>query len=258
MDLGHTEFRKRNWNDAVNLYSRALCFAVPGTLYEGMAHGNRALCFYHLAKYDMAIIDFDFAMRKKCPEQFLAYVYRVRAKCQKLIKKRSDTKQIPKLGIPADKKFPCMANLLEIIRNKNFGRCVVAKRDIEIGTTVFVAEHFASAITSNNQVYCLTCQNTESNLIPCEHCSDVMFCNEDCANWDNLHKMECCTCYHQIDDITIKFIIQTVLVAIEIFATVENLMKFVEEVTADEGFDKIPKSSCDSTSKYGIFLKVFI
>lgn len=145
---------------------------------------------------------------------------------------------------------------MEIKRNKDFGRCVFAKRDIEIGQTVLVAEHFASAITSEKQAYCLTCEKTEMNFIPCKNCSYVCFCDEDCANYDNLHKMECQTCYHQIEDVNLKFIVQTILVAIDIFPDIESLIAFVEETISDKGCDKIPKTSCDPPSKYGIFLKL--
>ena len=119
-----------------------------------------------------------------------------------------------------------------------------------------MAESFASAISTENQAYCLTCQKMEMNFIPCKHCSDVMFCDEDCANYDNLHKMECQTIYHRINDVNLKFVIQTIFVAIDIFPNVESLIAFVKEATSDKGCDKIPKTSCDAPSKYGIFLKL--
>lgn len=34
MQVGHAEFNSRNWNDALNMYSQALCFAEPGTMIE--------------------------------------------------------------------------------------------------------------------------------------------------------------------------------------------------------------------------------
>lgn len=199
MEFGHAEFRNHNWSNALSLYSWALCFAEPGTLYEGLAHGNRALCFLQMEMYQKAMVDFDLAMQKKCPDQFIANVQASRAQCQKLLKKQTQWKhRTPKLRIPADKKFPCMINLLELKRNKDFGRCVVAKRDIEIGTYVFVAENFSSCVLSDKQAYCLSCHKTEMNFIPCKHCSDVMFCNEDCASWDSIHKWECQSAYHQV------------------------------------------------------------
>lgn len=255
MEYGHSEFRNHNWSEALNLYTWALCFAEPGTLYEGLAHGNRALCFTQMGMHQKAMVDFDFAMIKKCPDQFIANVQASRAQCEKLLKKPTHGKtRTPKLRIPSDKKFPCMVNLLELNRNKDYGRCVVAKRDIEVGTYVFIAENFASAVTSDKQAYCLSCHKSEMNFIPCKHCSVVMFCNEDCASWDSIHKWECRSSYHQIEDIGVKFVVQTILVALDMFSDVEELMKFVESVIVDKGCDKIPKSSSDPTSKYGIFL----
>ncbi|XP_031619164.1 SET and MYND domain-containing protein 4-like isoform X2 [Contarinia nasturtii] len=256
IEFGHDEYRSRNWNDALNFFSQALGYAEPNTMYEGLAHGNRALCFFQMGIYQKAVIDFEFAMDKNCPEQFLIDVQSTRAECQKLAKKHTQPKvRMPKLHLP-DKKFPCMSNNLEIKRNNDFGRCIFAKRDIDVGQTVFVAENFASVITTDNQVYCLACHKIEMNFIGCKNCANVMFCNDDCMNWYNLHKMECRTCYHQIEDCHVKFIIQTLLVAIDIFPNIDSLIKFVEETISDQGCDKIPKTSCDATSKYGIFLKL--
>lgn len=257
LQYGHTEFSNRNWIEALNYYSRALCFAECGTFYEGLAHGNRGLCFFQLGMYQKALIDFDFAARKKCPEQFMADIQGSRVKCQKIDKNSDQIKlSIPKMKMAADKKFPCLANALEIKGNKEFGRCIVAKKDIDIGQTVCVSEAFASAVLAEKQAYCYTCQKIEMNFIPCSCCSDVMFCDEDCANWNSIHKMDCRTCYHQINDIGVKFITQSILVAIEIFPNIESMIEMVETVTSDKGCDKIPKSSNDSISKYGIFLKL--
>lgn len=76
-----------------------------------------------------------------------------------------------------------------------------------------------------------------------------MFCSEDCASYNSAHKMECQTSYHRIDDINIKFIIQTILVAIEVFPDVDDLMKFVLRCTAERGCDQIPKPAKDSRAR---------
>lgn len=111
MQLGHTKFQGHNWAEAMNIYSAALCFAEQGTLFEGLAYGNRALCFFQLGMYQKALNDFDSATQKYCPEQFLADVQSSRAECQKLAKKHTQPKvSVPKLRVSADKKLPCMAN----------------------------------------------------------------------------------------------------------------------------------------------------
>lgn len=267
MQFGHTAFAARNWCDAANAYSRALCFAKPGTIYEGLAHGNRGLSYFQLGLYHNALVDFELAAKKMCPDQFLNDIHDLRAECQKLASKKQHRKRAraPKMKLPADKQFPCMANVLEIKGNKDYGRCVIAKKDIEVGQTLFVAEVFASVIVNDEQQrqqpqnwhsYCYTCQRTEMNFIPCVKCSDVMFCSDDCASYNSAHKVECQTSYHHIDDIGIKFIIQSILVAIEIFPNVDQLIKFVESCTADRGCDVIPKSAKDSRARYGIILKL--
>lgn len=258
MHHGHAEFSNHNWSGALNFYSRALCFAKVGSIFEGIAYGNRGTCFFQMGMFRKALKDFDSATNTNCPDQFLAQIQGYRIECQKLAKQRNQhSKRTPKMKLPVDKKIPCMANVLEIKGNKEFGRYIAAKKDIDIGQTLFVSEIFASAVTTDTQAYCLTCHRTEMNFIPCIDCSNVMFCDEDCANWNTIHKTECQTSYHQIDDISVKLVIQTILVAIELFPSgYQDMVKFVERVTSDAGHDKIPKCTTDSQSKYGIFLKL--
>lgn len=111
IQLGHTKFQVHNFEEALNIYSAALCFAEQGTLFEGLAYGNRAHCFFQLGMYQKALNDFDSAAQKYCPEQFLANVQSSRVECQKLAKKHTESKRrLPKLRVSADKKLPCMAN----------------------------------------------------------------------------------------------------------------------------------------------------
>lgn len=111
IQLGHTKFQGHNFEEALNIYSAALCFAEQGTMFEGLAYGNRALCFFQLRMYQKALNDFDSATQKYCPEQFLADVQSSRVECQKLAKKHTEPKKsVPKLRVQADKKLPCMAN----------------------------------------------------------------------------------------------------------------------------------------------------
>lgn len=255
LENGHSEYRKQNWRDALDMYNRALCFAEKDSPFEGLAYGNRAQCFFQLGMYKKAMIDCDFALKKNCPSQFVPSIEKARIDFAQLAEKQKGPKRrTPKVSLPVDKRLPCMANVLEIKRNKQFGRFVVAKRDIGVGQTVMVAEPFASATVTDKQSYCLSCQKYDVNLIPCPNCSDIMFCDEDCASWNNVHKIECGSAFHQLEDTGLKLIIQTVLIAVELFPNIEELMKFVEDTMRNGGADKIAKTSNDQLSQYTNFL----
>lgn len=258
MQSGNTAYNDRDWNKALDAYNQALCFAEPDSIYEGLAYGNRGKCFYQLGFYHNALDDFKFSVQKKCPDEFLNDTHRLRAQCKKEAKNRYRVKtMVPKMKLPPNEQFPCMANVLDIKYINGYGRCVVANADIDVGQTIVVAETFASVTMADNQAHCYTCHCIEQkNFIPCPNCSDVMFCSENCANNNRIHKMECQTSYHRIDDIDVKFIMQTVLVAIEMFPSVDDLMKFVESCLKDRDLDEVPASANDSTSKYGLFLKL--
>lgn len=95
VQFGHAEYSARNWHGEASVYSRALCFAKPGTTYEGLAHGNRGLCYFQLGLYHNALIDFESAAQKMCPDQFLEDIYDLRVECQKLASKNNiETKSV--------------------------------------------------------------------------------------------------------------------------------------------------------------------
>lgn len=80
-----------------------------------------------------------------------------------------------------------------------------------------------------------------------------MFCCGSCSERKNIHQLECCSVVHMIRDTTLKLSIHTVLMAIEMFVSVEKLMKFVERTLNEPN---VPKLAKDSMSRYGIFLKL--
>lgn len=257
---GNTAYSDRKWDEAFSAYNQALCFAEPGTTCKGLAYGNRARCFYQLKLYRNGFTDFRLAAQKKCPDKFLNDTRNLRAHCKKQAAHQHKVKRIvPKMTFPANTQFPCMANVLDIKNIRGYGRSVIANANIAVGETIFLAETFASVTMPHNQAYCYTChRNDHMNFIPCPNCSDVMFCDENCAANNGIHEMECQTPYHRIYDIELKFIIHTVLVAIEIFPSVDDLMEFVVSCIMDRDYNEIPESANDASSKYGIFLKLLL
>lgn len=258
MHFGDTAYNANNWNEALGIYNQALCFAEPESICEGLAYGNRGKCFYQLRYYHNALADFKLAILKMCPDQFLNDTHDLRANCKEQAKNRYKVKlTVPKMKLPVNTQFPCMANVLDIKYINGYGRCVIANADIGVGQTIFVAETFASVTMSDNQAHCYTCHRTDHlNFIPCPNCSDVMFCSENCANNNAIHKLDCQTIYHRIDNVDVRFVIHTVLVAIEMFPNVDDLMEFVESCTVNRNCDEVPESANDSPSKYGVFLKL--
>lgn len=138
----------------------------------------------------------------------------------------------PQLSFEADVKFPPMAHVLEITESNEFGRHIIAKENIDVGQMIMVAEPFATVVSSlaDIQAYCQTCQKTDATFISCEKCKIAIFCSQECRNQNKTHKLECNSDFHAIESQHAKLAAQMVLVAINTFASVNDLIQFFENV----------------------------
>ncbi|XP_055295210.1 SET and MYND domain-containing protein 4-like [Sitodiplosis mosellana] len=251
---GDDFFRDENWSEAMDSCNKSLRFADESENVS-IVYFNRSSCFFNMKMYEKALVDAERVMSSNAPTHLIPKLDQCKQRCRERVDNiKQPPEWVPTLSYEANENHPCLANVIDIKYNREFGRHLVATANIPIGRTVLVTKSFATIVTAEKQAYCHTCQKIKMNFIPCKNCSDVMFCDEDCANKDNLHKMECQTCYHQIDDTRLKLVVQTILVAIDMLPNIESLITFVDEVTRDKGCDTIPKTSCDAPSKYGIFL----
>ncbi|XP_057323034.1 SET and MYND domain-containing protein 4-like [Microplitis mediator] len=78
--------------------------------------------------------------------------------------------------------------------NKEFGRHVVATRDIKAGETLMVARSYVSVIKREKIIkFCWYCLQRTWASIPCNECVNVVFCNEECRDkaWQEFHDIEC-------------------------------------------------------------------
>ncbi|XP_059485308.1 SET and MYND domain-containing protein 4-like [Neocloeon triangulifer] len=105
------------------------------------------------------------------------------------------TSKVPPLSYGVSDTVPCLSSAVAIAYNVQLGRHLVAKRDLEIGDVVIVEEAFVKAIDPSCTIsFCSYCCNIIQASIPCDHCKNVQYCNEDCKanDWDAIHKI-CCS-----------------------------------------------------------------
>lgn len=252
---GHDRLLELNYHGALEKYNQSLRFAEIGTESEKVAYEYRAECFVKLESHTKALFDIELALKLKPSIRSQMKLQTLRAKCQKILisTPAGPDAYLPKLTFPADKDFPCIADILEIHENKEFGRHVVATSDIEVGNVVMVNSIFAFGTVSDTQTCCSVCNKMEKNFIACASCPNAMFCGGPCSNRTAIHRFECKSIFHALGDASLKLPIQTLLMAIEMFPQINDLINFVEKCIADKCF---PKSARDATARYGIFLKL--
>lgn len=133
---GNRKFAQNDIDGAMELYNQSICFAENGSEHLGLAYANRSSCFLRLQMYDRCVVDIQMAKAANYPKRLMAKLDDRHGEC---LKRKSTDVAItiatpePRLSYDADKKLPCMANVLAIEKNGQFGRLIRANRDIEIG-----------------------------------------------------------------------------------------------------------------------------
>lgn len=251
---GHRKCMNGNLTGALVNYNQSLCFAEAESVYEGLAYAHRAKCFVQMKRYRKALTDIRLASKWSHSKRVTLQLKMLKKKCEESLKLGLQIEQpMPKMDFKPDANFMCMANVLEIRNNAEFGRHIVAKTDIDAGKIILVTEVFASSTLSENQICCRNCNKAEQNLMPCKNCVNTMFCCGTCSERKGVHELECCSFFHVIGDTSLKLPMQTILMAIEMFPSINDLIKFVACIVNE---NKLPKSAKDLKSRYGLFLKL--
>ncbi len=253
-NAGNEKFREEKWEEAMSYYNWSLCFAENGSENVALAIANRSACFFNMKMYDKVLVDIELAKKSNVPERLHVKLDQRKRDSENMKKMQSrQFEWTPKLSYPANKNWPCVADVVEIKRNDVFGRHMIAKCDIPAGKIILLEEYFMM-IKSNNEPSCYSCFRNKANFIACEKCSVAMFCSTKCMEQNSIHRSECGTFFHTLD-IEDKLQIKIILLAIEMFGNVEKLMKFIEEILAEDPL-QLPGSLHDAKSNYRFFLKL--
>lgn len=252
---GNIYFKQKQWVEAMEFYNQSLYFAETDTDNVSFAFANRASCFLNMKEYKKCLNDIDLAVKAKYPENLMPKLMKRKDDCLKFMKKFTVAAPFdPKLSMKASEQFPCMADVLEIQRNDEFGRHIVAKADIDVGQTILVEENFVSVAAGFDCVYCFECLQTKQNFIPCAVCSDALFCNADCQNRSEIHKVSCGATVHRMPN-NVRYIARSILVALKSFANADEMMNFVAKILSERA-TQIPTAANDVRSKYALFLSL--
>lgn len=197
---GNELFQAKNWTDAIEAYNKSIRFAINGSENLGLAYANRSACFLHLKLYDKCLANIELARKANYAQKLVHKLDEREAACLKLIEDadEANVKVTPELSFAPNKKFPGLANILEIRSNDEFGKHIVTKRDIDVGKIVMLENAFGFGADINVLTVCKTCAKQNMNFIPCANCADVMFCGQPCMESNNIHKMVCGALYNRV------------------------------------------------------------
>lgn len=256
---GNKEFAKKNWSEAIRLYNQSLCFAEILTENVALAIANRSACCFNCGKYKECLVDIELATKDESfPQRLMAKLEKRKNDCLKRIQNGEQFERLePKLDFEPNEKYPSMANVLDIKRDDTFGRYITAKEDIGVGKAVLIEKSYLCSASFYKEMRCNICSRSDTNLIACNQCTDVLFCVDECEN-QYLHKLECCVRSDSDDIVNVQFMqtVRSILIAVNTIPNAENLIEFVERTIAEDPMIIPECEPSDALSKYRVFLEL--
>lgn len=250
-----------NFSDGMELCTKALCLARLASTDFLLAYRYRSECFLGLKMYKKCLDDIELA-RNVSQEEPLKHLEMLdleqfQVKCYAELRKNlvngisEETES--RLTYEADANYPCMANVLELRYNEEFGYHIIAKCDIDVGQKIVIEKSFTSVTTVANLVACFTCQRTQMNFIPCDDCVEVVFCDDNCKERNKLHPFICGIPLENFPKNQL-LIMQSISIAVNTFENLDPLINFVQD-SVDSPI--LPLSLGNTKSNYKFFLKLY-
>ncbi|XP_057330763.1 SET and MYND domain-containing protein 4-like [Microplitis mediator] len=129
---------------------------------------------------------------------------------------------------------------IDIKNSEIFGRHIVATKDIKAGETLWVHRFYAFTLKSEYRYRCCwNCSRSTWSSVPCNQCSNVIYCNEECRDtaWQNHHDIECPAItsilahfkFHDCGD-SCLFSVRLLVKALKEFGTVNALYEEVKQI----------------------------
>lgn len=254
---GNDKYHEKDIENAMYRYNESICFAQsPKNLSLGYA--NRSSCFFALGMYNQSLIDIQLARDAGYPERLMAKLQKREDICKKSLEAHPQPTSNESLSdFEPDCKLPSMGNSLIIEHNSKYGRLVAAKRDIDIGETLFVEEPYIDIVYNKYMKECSTCGRENQNFIPCQNCADTMYCSSECGK-NNFHDVECDMTMHSVDHVggeSSLFLLRSIIIAINTYSTIHELMGAVQSFNAAAS-DELCQSIALPQKRYETFFKL--
>lgn len=250
----HIAFKKCEMHDAIDLLNESLCFAEKKSPNMGIAYADRSTCFFNLKMYDKCLVDIDLALKFNCPRHLRPALEQLKADCYKCIADGAQLKENHlSLDFPEKEGYPGWSEAFDIQKGSNGQISVVATQNIGIGQIVAIDKAFTKTLFMIYGWRCNICLRRLTNLVPCKKCTTAMFCVECVDN--NLHRYECgmkTSLWSQYNN-NLMLELRTFFVAMNLFATADEMMDFVEKCLAAE-CNELPHPFDEPRSRYRAFL----
>lgn len=129
------------------------------------------------------------------------------------------------LSYDGHKSFPYMAEVITFHESEQFGKHILAKRDLNVGNIVLTTSAFASIEYISSQSGCFGCgKDITINTFECKHCINLQFCSAKCS-LSKIHLSKCKKMFHRNDCRVVRLVTEVIKIALE---TAENIQTFMD------------------------------
>lgn len=236
---GNLLYAKNDFEGALIKYNLSICLA-DDMEHLSLSYSNRAQCFLKMNRLELCLVDNNSAREAGYPANKISKLETRERECLEKMSARIVTEPV---SLKQDGNFLHSDSAIRVERDNVYGRMITAKHDIKIGDTVITEEMYIRSFIGFNYDCCSQCGKKNMNFIPCNDCSGVMYCSKICAD-KSFHEYECDMVFGTMDDIDeLVFTLRSIVVAINSFTTVNDLITFIKEFSTNSSLE----------SKYGTF-----
>lgn len=217
--------------EALSYYTQSIALAESNSEEIALGFANRSAALLNLNRPMESLRDIERALQLNYPEKLKPKLYHRRAVCfakladasyiqskfwldkvpsdspnidkmEKLLKEHPSQKStilneeevVPELS-SSHKDFPCASDAIDVACSREFGRHIVATRDIEIGEVLLVEKPYSRYLDSIDCYHhCSNCLRCLWDGVPCDGgCINAVYCSESCKTsaWEKYHRLEC-------------------------------------------------------------------
>ncbi|XP_060523174.1 SET and MYND domain-containing protein 4-like [Cylas formicarius] len=193
---GNQAFKRKLSVEALEFYTKSILFSPGSSENLALAYANRSAVLFENRLYEECIADINRALKSGYPEKLKAKI-ETRMEKAKSLKPAQFKVEFCTPAPNISKEFEnsriqCASSAIAIKNSPSQGRHVVATRDIDPGEILAVETPFCSFLVDDFYTNCHQCLKLCYNLVPCEWCTQALFCSEECENLAlKYHAYEC-------------------------------------------------------------------